>query len=227
MAAPKFTTRIKTEDPTGKRSMAYVSRSEHDALERRLVKAEQALQQQNVTIKILQTRLEGLSRTSVSGASTLNGLRARSRSPRPPVSALSKQFLTMPTAGADQSVEEFAEENNLDAKCLEVLLNQQPEVQQYVVSMGPAEGRNPSAMVMGRITKCTNEFLVRSVTDVDSVGEKVEDFIVSNALDEKCADALRSQSLECQLVVISQGPAEGRNASAMVMGRISKCVRGE
>ena len=126
-------------------------------------------------------------------------------------------------------VEDFAQANALDAKCKDALLSQAPEVQRAVVAQGPAEGRNPSAMVMGRIAKAQKDlgaFGEVPMPPVDGLLDQLEGFIAENALDEMCAESLRNQSPECQAAVLNQGPASGRNASAMVMGRIAKFQRG-
>merc|ERR1712129_199318 len=109
---------------------------------------------------------------------------------------------------------------------------------------GPVEGRNPSAMVMGRIAKYDGSGAGGSVMQVeafnhggygrgmgggggDDVTAQVEEFIIQNGLDDKSAESLRNQSPEVQVAVLNLGPAEGRNPSAMVMGRLAKAGRGE
>eukprot|EP00416_Gambierdiscus_australes_P043231 CAMPEP_0171101742 /NCGR_PEP_ID=MMETSP0766_2-20121228/55864_1 /TAXON_ID=439317 /ORGANISM="Gambierdiscus australes, Strain CAWD 149" /LENGTH=173 /DNA_ID=CAMNT_0011561867 /DNA_START=51 /DNA_END=572 /DNA_ORIENTATION=- len=144
------------------------------------------------------------------------------------------------------SLSEFALNNGLDDKCVEALQSQSQEVQNHVISQGPVEGRNPSAMVMSRIAKSAHELMAQggghgasaAVSSYGGRGEltgsgeemdedTLEEFILSNGLDEKAADSLRNQSPECQMAVISHGPADGRNSSAMVMGRIAKYIRGD
>lgn len=143
---------------------------------------------------------------------------------------------------------EFAARNGLDGKCLEVLQSHHPDVQRFVIARGAVEGRNPSAMVMGRIANAMSQLgivsappagvplqsnrgqlafaprapLVQRPSMADKVCEQVEVFIEQNELDEKCAESLRAQSADCQMAVISQGNADGRNKSAMVTGRIKK-----
>lgn len=133
--------------------------------------------------------------------------------------------------GAAMSLEEFSLMNNLDEKCVQVLNIQPPEVQQYVISQGPAGGTNPSAIVMARIKKfgAGSSFQIPpAVTpsgfDLANVPEKVEEFIAVHALDEQCAQLLRTQTVDVQVAVLNLGPAEGRNSSAMVMGRIGKVL---
>jgi len=156
--------------------------------------------------------------------------RDRSRTPAParnsagqlcaPMLDPNPDFTSVPT------LEEFARENLLDDKCLEVLRTVAPEVQHYVLKSGPVDGRNPSAMVMGRIQKCTTEFGTAPVSSdmpraaLDS--HVVDEFGKLHGLDEKCMGALRLQTPECQEAVITMGPVEGRNPNAMVMGRIAK-----
>lgn len=126
------------------------------------------------------------------------------------------------------SIEEFADVNNLDDKCIEVLKLQPPEVQQYVISQGPAGGRSPSAIVMARIKKCGAGGHIQVPAappagfDFDRIAQTVEEFISTNGLDDKCSELLRTQTVDCQVAVLNLGPADGRNASAMVMGRIAR-----
>ena len=126
----------------------------------------------------------------------------------------------------ESMVDDFVHTNALDTKCRDALLNQPLDVVQAVVNQGPAEGRNPSAMVMSRIARAQKDvsaFAAEAPLPLaDSLPEQVESFIAENALDEMCSEALRTQGPDCQAAVIGQGPASGRNASAMVMGRIAK-----
>eukprot|EP00442_Polarella_glacialis_P029061 CAMPEP_0115095696 /NCGR_PEP_ID=MMETSP0227-20121206/29223_1 /TAXON_ID=89957 /ORGANISM="Polarella glacialis, Strain CCMP 1383" /LENGTH=226 /DNA_ID=CAMNT_0002489171 /DNA_START=51 /DNA_END=731 /DNA_ORIENTATION=- len=213
---------------------------DYSTLERRLRIAEQAIRQQDEQIRALQAAVDSLLPASNYFAAPSYGaeggyVRERSRTPRPvaPASTYVPARHPGPATSADGSAssESFALANGLDEKCLEVLLSQTPEVQRYVISMGPAEGRNPSAMVMGRITKATGDLGLATVGNAalpsGDVGQKVEDFIAANCLDEKCGELFRNAAPECQIAVMNLGGAEGRNPSAMVMGRMKKYERGE
>lgn len=221
-----------------------VSRTEFQLLEKRLHRAEQGIRQQQAFVKSLQARVDSLTGESLGpgrqpanstlydNSRRIKGYRDRSRSPRLPFrSRYSQPALPQPPkelyGTEDTTVEEFARQNRLDAKCVEALTSQSEEVQQYVMNQGPADGRNPSAMVMSRIAKCNSEYASSAFVPPASVGDEVEDFIAMHELDEKCGETLRQQSTDCQVAVLSQGAPEGRNSSAMVMGRISKFVRGE
>lgn len=243
-----------------------VPRAEYDKLERRVAKLEQAARMQETTVRIMQVRMGaigmgGLGINPLLGMSQVGGgsygqlavgngsgsshreprSTQRSRSPRLAISRHSQREpeVELPSA------EEFAHSSGLDDKCLEVLMKQSPEVQQYVISQGPVEGRNPSAMVMGRIAKATSQVGVMGGSSTmggsayvsggmdavyvnsDELADQVEDFISENSVDDKCAESLRSQPPRVQAAVLNLGPAEGRNSSAMVMGRIAKASRGE
>mmetsp|Transcript_88101 Transcript_88101/g.205016 ORF Transcript_88101/g.205016 Transcript_88101/m.205016 type:complete len:218 (+) Transcript_88101:97-750(+) len=216
--------------------MSYATRGDMDALERRLARAEQTILRQEGQIKLLQARLDAAAPSDFGGA-----FRDRSRTPRS-ASASWQPDATGPLI----SLSEFALNNGLDDKCVEALQSQSQEVQNHVISQGPVEGRNPSAMVMSRIAKSAHELMAQggghgasaAVSSYGGRGEltgsgeemdedTLEEFILSNGLDEKAADSLRNQSPECQMAVISHGPADGRNSSAMVMGRIAKYIRGD
>mmetsp|Transcript_85529 Transcript_85529/g.151382 ORF Transcript_85529/g.151382 Transcript_85529/m.151382 type:complete len:232 (+) Transcript_85529:56-751(+) len=229
--------------------MSYVSRSDYERLEWRLAQAEQAIRKQDALIKGLQATFEALELPpdphQLAPWSSYNGGggRERSRTPmarpseRRPVAIPPRRSLpeVEPAFDGEVSVEEFAAQNGLDEKCTEVLLQQSPEVQSYVIGLGPAEGRNPSAMVMGRITKASSIEPASAGGGGKggrdggrgSLSTEVEDFIRDNGLDEKCSEALRKLDPEGQAAVINLGPAAGRNASAMVMGRLAKYNRGE
>ncbi|CAJ1355401.1 unnamed protein product [Effrenium voratum] len=181
-----------------------VSRQEHERLEERLARAEKAVMMQAGQIQELQAQVDALLLAPARAAPVVPSatFRERSRTPAPAYS------LAMPIPAATPAVqpvasvfartrpaparrtgfdvvltpEQFAEQNGLDEKCLEALLGQAPEVQDLVISQGPAEGRNPSAMVMGRIAKAMRE----SGSDMQ---QQVETFITENLLDEKCAEA--------------------------------------
>eukprot|EP00419_Tripos_fusus_P052457 CAMPEP_0172802984 /NCGR_PEP_ID=MMETSP1075-20121228/4205_1 /TAXON_ID=2916 /ORGANISM="Ceratium fusus, Strain PA161109" /LENGTH=248 /DNA_ID=CAMNT_0013641327 /DNA_START=43 /DNA_END=789 /DNA_ORIENTATION=- len=231
-------------------SGAIVGRDEFEALERRLVKAEQTIRAQETQIKLLQTRLAS-PLTTMSPVTSL--FPERSRSPMGRIAAPRAKHGAAPVKLSPvedptklmAAVDEFAMANGLDPKCHEALTSQPPEVQHHVISQGPAEGRNPSAMVMSRIAKCSslagqNGRGASVVGPILSAGfmnggqaldgfqalESLDDFLLHNNLDENCSETLRNQSFECQTAVIAQGPAEGRNPSAMVMGRIAKYMRG-
>lgn len=170
--------------------------------------------------------------TAGSRGKPLLAARERSRTPTvPSVKAASGPRQAPIVAGkpvlsgeASSLVEEFAGQNGLDEKCVEALLAQTPQVQNHVILQGPAEGRNPSAMVMSRIWKAQRE--LPDLAAQTELQAQVETFIVENSLDEQCSEALRSQSTECQVAVLGQGPASGRNASAMVTGRMAKFQKG-
>merc|ERR1711871_583263 len=95
-----------------------------------------------------------------------------------------------------------------------------PEIVDYVISQGPCTGRNPSAMVMGRIKKAQQE------VSASGLEMEVQQFIADNGLDDKVAEQLMSCSPDCQVAVLNHGPATGRNPSAMVVGRIKKFNQG-
>lgn len=223
----------------------FVLRAEFEQVEARLLQAEKELQMQAQKMQELQANLEMLQSTKPAQPAmqpakpsvfqrnfTTTAARERSRTPTvPSVKAASGPRQAPIVAGkpvlsgeASSLVEEFAGQNGLDEKCVEALLAQTPQVQNHVILQGPAEGRNPSAMVMSRIWKAQRE--LPDLAAQTELQAQVETFIVENSLDEQCSEALRSQSTECQVAVLGQGPASGRNASAMVTGRMAKFQKG-
>jgi len=143
------------------------------------------------------------------------------------------------TGVANQTATEFALSNGIDENCLEALMAQPEDVQNYVISQGPVEGRNPSAMVMSRIARAGGTGSAGGPPGQyspaqaqpwagEDVTTKVEEFIIENGLDDKCAAMLRAKAPAIQAMVINQGPAVGqaRNSSALVVGRIIKASQG-
>merc|ERR1719468_1158230 len=97
------------------------------------------------------------------------------------------------TGVATQTVTEFALQSGIDEKCLEALMAQPEDVQNYVISQGPVEGRNPSAMVMSRIGKAggvsvdggANQFSSPRASMAwsgEDLSPQVEEFINENGL---------------------------------------------
>eukprot|EP00931_Biecheleriopsis_adriatica_P110299 TRINITY_DN84546_c0_g1_i1.p1 TRINITY_DN84546_c0_g1~~TRINITY_DN84546_c0_g1_i1.p1 ORF type:complete len:231 (-),score=47.40 TRINITY_DN84546_c0_g1_i1:54-716(-) len=209
-----------------------VSRAEYERLQSRLASAEKVLRQQQQQINDMQAAIDSLTPVGLYGGGVGGKVsRDRSRTPRPMASipaprqapARAKQVTG---AAFEGTIEDFAISHGLDEKCQEVLFSQPPDVQNYVLSCGKAEGRNPSAMVMGRIAKASSEIAAQE--SESELPTQVETFIQENGLDEKCSEALRTAAPDAQAYVLSVGPATGgRNASAMVMGRMAKFSRGQ
>jgi hypothetical protein len=214
--------------PGQQQPQGFVSRADYTKLEQQVEQAEMKLRQQELITTELVQRLA----TILSGAATMGadsggggGGYTRERTPRrqkPPLPAVDPT--TVP------GVEVFAFQNGLDEKCTENLMSQPVEVQNFVMSQGPASGTNPSAMIVGRIARCSREFDISATMSAENFGEvssKLEEFIAANQLDETIANALRSAPQGCQVAVMSLGQANGRNPSAMIAGRMGKWHKGQ
>merc|ERR1719162_1207182 len=110
----------------------------------------------------------------------------------PPVGS-SRRSAPAPAPGTDYDIESFIDFHALDEKCSEVLRSQTPEVQAYVIDQGPPEGRNTSAMVMGRIQKVCKELGSSQggagggrFSNEPTLADVIEDFGRDHGLDEKC-----------------------------------------
>eukprot|EP00435_Cladocopium_sp_Y103_P002786 s59_g1.t1 len=165
----------------------FVLRAEFEQVEARLLQAEKELQMQAQKMQELQANLEMLqpaTKPAIQPAMqpakpsvfqrNFNTTAARERSRTPgtpgtpgpvplgkaaPGPRQAPSLAGKPALSGEVSslVEEFAGQNGLDEKCIEALLAQTPQVQNHVILQGPAEGRNPSAMVMSRIWKAQRE----------------------------------------------------------------------
>merc|ERR1712224_75249 len=187
----------------------FVPRSEYMQLEERLCNAEERLGQQETIIAALIDRLEynTMLQAQQQMSPLLKGGAAERERSRPP-----RGFTKPPLPSVDMSslptIDEFCATNQLDIKCIENLKSQPIEVQQFVISRGPASGSNPSAMITSRIAKCCQEFSVSSSISPENMGDlgqKLEEFIAANHLDENVAQTLREMPLDCQIAVISMG----------------------
>mmetsp|Transcript_68563 Transcript_68563/g.108812 ORF Transcript_68563/g.108812 Transcript_68563/m.108812 type:complete len:219 (+) Transcript_68563:98-754(+) len=212
----------------------FVPRAEYMKLEERLGNAEERLSQQETIIAALINKLEyNTMMQQVNQISPMRGVmsggsgdRERSR----PAKGFAKPPLPSVDLNTLPSFEEFCAVNQLDAKCIENLRSQPTEVQQFVISRGPASGTNPSAMITSRIAKCCQEFSVASSIspeNMQDVTNKLEEFINANFLDENVAQTLREMPIDCHIAIMSMGPAGGTNPSAMVQARIAKWKRGK
>merc|ERR1719386_335244 len=129
--------------------MSYVSSEDFEMVVQRLANAE-------AQIQLLQARLDAAGAPELPAAQqemlygSYGNSHARSRSPRPKVVGPHSRS---PGMAYMNPIEQFITDNQLDGKCREALECAPWPVQQAVVSQGPAAGRNPSAMVMGRIAK--------------------------------------------------------------------------
>jgi len=121
---------------------------------------------------------------------------------------------------APTDIEEFIASEGVDEKAATALRELDPSVQQMVMSRGAlAGGKNPSAMLIGRI---------RDARSSGRVESKVEAFIQEQGIDEKAADSLRELEPYMQEEVINRGPVDdgrSRNVSAVLIGRIRNVKR--
>jgi len=105
--------------------------------------------------------------------------------------------------------ESFIAEYELDEAAAHALRAQCSEVVKNVISQGPLVGNNPSAILMSRIRQATS----CAATDWESFLEVVDESAREQflALDRQVMDA-----------VMEEGPLNGNNPSAILVGRIRK-----
>jgi len=117
-------------------------------------------------------------------------------------------------------VEDFIATGGVDEKAANALRELDPALQKQVIDRGDLTGRsNPSATLMSRIKDS-----VKSGGQQGSAYLKmeVEQFIIQGGVDERAAQCLRVLDPQSQTEVLARG-ALGRNPSATLMSRISKC----
>merc|ERR1712203_647648 len=115
-------------------------------------------------------------------------------------------------------VEAFIQSNPIDQRAADALREESPEVQQIVLSRGSiAETRNPSSALMCRIRDGRNKVSGGG----GAFNGDVEAFLQATSVDERAADALRSESPAVQQAMLSRGDLSGTwNASSALMCRI-------
>jgi len=176
----------------------------------------------------------------------------RSRSPRHHISGSSDAWAWNGNEEQGEGdllsiVANFVAENGLDTGAADALSEQSEQVQRSIMAEGPVTGRNVNAILMARIrrTKAAHERggdrpqqtnysqVPQYVADrpkqsfaAQGAGDAVCRFVEENSLDMDADSKLRSQSLEVQQIVISEGKLTGRNTSAVLGGRIKRTVDG-
>jgi len=118
----------------------------------------------------------------------------------------------------ERDVEDFLNSHpDVDEAAAEALRQQDPLVAECVLTQGPFQGRNPSALLMKTIREAKRQvFGDRSQT--------IEEFIEENRLDDAAVAALYDQEEETIRFVISHGPISGRNPSSVVMSIIRQAT---
>merc|ERR1719230_837064 len=129
--------------------------------------------------------------------------------------------------GAAQAVAEFCRASGLDGSAEKTLLEQPPDVQQWVMAEGSLTGSNKSAVLMSRIRRIVDQrHLPRSSGGSalfgNSLREQVEAFIRDNDLDDTASMALRDKPEPTLRRVLEEGPITGSKKSAILMGRLRR-----
>jgi len=128
-------------------------------------------------------------------------------------------------------VSQYCTENQLDSSAELAFREQTPEIQERIVDEGPCTGTNKSAVLMSRIRRHAREASggggsIGGITQGNQQVQTVKEFIDINELDESAVKALEEVSEEVQRKVIDEGIVTGRNKSAILIGRIRRCVAG-
>jgi len=122
---------------------------------------------------------------------------------------------------------QFLALNALDAGAEQLLRSQSREVQRRVIDDGVCMGSNPSAVCISRVRKLLGLPGTSTAVGVVSIGDgpiSLEAFIRENELDESAVKALMEVPIEVQQRVMAEGIVTGRNKSAILVGRIRRCL---
>ena len=109
-----------------------------------------------------------------------------------------------------QEVEDFIIRHALDERCANQLRALGPAEQHAIVQTDLTNARNPSAVVLSRISRVQN----------DGHRQAVEDYLARNGVDEVAGQALRMLAPEQQQQIILTDLSNSRNPSAVLLSRI-------
>jgi len=128
----------------------------------------------------------------------------------------------------EEEVIAWCDEENVDQKAREALLDAVPAVQREVMERGSlVDTPNPSRALMGRLKDAQS----RGSRKADSEGpwqQTLEDFARDNDLDDRARDALLSARPEHQKAVLARGPlTDTRQPSAVLMSRLKQVQKSD
>lgn len=128
-------------------------------------------------------------------------------------------------AFAPEEVENFINSNGLDERAAQELRNEGPSIQMSVLDKGLdlSLTRNPGSVVIGRIREAKRELSQGTLHVMPQTSPmEVDQFLVSNQIDERAANDLRKEPPEIQLNVLNKGLdlSNCQNPSSVVIGRI-------
>jgi len=127
-------------------------------------------------------------------------------------------------------VDAFVQVHDIDEDAANSLRRADPRIQEQVIELGVAGARNPSAAVKARIRELqgVEAQLAAQIPGGSALGvgsgsiaDDVEDFLMSNEVDVRTADILRSCAPDVQQLVIERGGlTSARNPSSVLLARI-------
>jgi len=130
-------------------------------------------------------------------------------------------------AATEAALSQFVAQNTLDAAAEKLLRSQPREVQRKIIDDGVCMGSNPSAVLISRVRRLLGQPGIGApsgaVPGIEPA-ESLEAFIRENELDESAVKALMQVSSEVQQRVMAEGIVTGRNKSAILVGRIRRCL---
>lgn len=131
-----------------------------------------------------------------------------------PATKVRKKMTPIVKSEYPMDVESFIAEEGVDEKAAEGLRELDDQMQQAIMSRGTLKGgKNPSAMLIGRIRDAKATF---------GMSSKVDQFIQDEGVDDRAAEGLRELDPEMQERIIGRGTLAGAaNPSAMLIGRIA------
>lgn len=123
----------------------------------------------------------------------------------------------------------FIAENDLNEKAAASLRAAPPATQRFALDLGPLEGIfDKSAGLMGRLHKARTTGVTSNSSSKGADAQEVEDFISTNWLNDRAAQALRSVPSHVQRMVIDRGSLQScRDPSGGCLGRLRDVQQGK
>eukprot|EP00930_Biecheleria_cincta_P030698 TRINITY_DN21276_c0_g1_i1.p1 TRINITY_DN21276_c0_g1~~TRINITY_DN21276_c0_g1_i1.p1 ORF type:complete len:905 (+),score=178.73 TRINITY_DN21276_c0_g1_i1:64-2778(+) len=126
---------------------------------------------------------------------------------------------------SDDEVQRFIEDNGLNQRAADILLEATPAIRRAVLSQGSlASCRDPNAGCIGRVRKAQNSAPVPA--QFPPALDEVEQFIGDNGLEARAAESLRLAPPQVQRTVLDQGSLHScRDPNAGCIGRLNRAQR--
>lgn len=136
----------------------------------------------------------------------------------------------------EAEVETYIQDNNLDERCRNVLLETEKDVVRELMTQTLNASRNPSAVVLSRVRRIQDEQMDDSsmqygmarknknptLKEQEDLEAAMDKYILDNEIDDRAANVLREQKFWVQKHLLNDSLEGVRNPSAVILCRIKR-----